>query len=140
MTNYLHEFEKPPLPAPAHGVQVKRIYDEPQPSDGYRALVDRLWPRGVSKQGAALDAWLVELAPSGVLRVWYGHDPKRWPEFRRRYRAELRAHAPELQELRLRAARQRVTLLYSSREPRINHAVVLRDVVLGPGGRRRSRT
>jgi uncharacterized protein YeaO (DUF488 family) len=135
---YLHEFEEPAQPTPAHGVQIKRIYEEPQPGDGFRALIDRLWPRGISKQRAALDAWLVDLAPSHALRIWYGHDPQRWPQFRRRYRAELRAHAAELEELRRRAARQRVTLLYASREPRINHAVVLRQVLLGPGARPRS--
>lgn len=134
---YLHEFEETAPPAPAHGVTVKRIYDEPLPSDGYRALIDRLWPRGISKQRAALDAWLIELAPSSALRIWYGHDPRRWTEFGRRYRAELRAHESELQDLRQRSARQRVTLLYSSREPRTNHAVVLREVLLRPKRRRR---
>lgn len=135
---YLHEFEEPPPGASAHGVQIKRIYEEPQPGDGYRALIDRIWPRGISKQRAALDAWLTDLAPSNALRIWYGHDPKRWPEFRRRYRAELRAHATELEELRRRAAAGRVTLLYSSREPRINNAVALRELLLRPGARRRS--
>ncbi|MGH8131981.1 MAG: DUF488 domain-containing protein [Steroidobacteraceae bacterium] len=133
---YLHELEPAAKPAPARGVQIKRIYDDPDDADGFRALVDRLWPRGVSKQRAALDAWLVELAPSNALRIWYGHDPRRWQEFGRRYRAELRAHAANLQELRRRAAKQRVTLLYGSREARINHAVVLREVLLTAHPRR----
>jgi uncharacterized protein YeaO (DUF488 family) len=141
---YLHEFEEPPATAAQesvsrHGVGIKRIYEEPAPADGYRALIDRLWPRGITRQRAALDAWLIELAPSNALRLWYGHDPQRWSEFGRRYRAELRDKQPLLAELRARAARQRVTLLYGAREPRINHAVVLREVLLGARRQRRSR-
>jgi uncharacterized protein YeaO (DUF488 family) len=118
-------------------VAIKRIYDAPEAADGYRALIDRLWPRGISRERAALDAWLVELAPSTPLRLWFGHDPKRWTKFRRRYRTELRAQRALLESLRGRAQRQRVTLLYGSREPRINHAVVLREVLL-KGARRPS--
>ncbi len=135
---YLNEFEAAPgdaAPA-ARGVAIKRIYEDPDPGDGYRVLIDRLWPRGISKQRAALDAWLVELAPSGALRTWFAHDPKRWAEFGRRYRAELRAQSAKLTQLRRLAARRRVTLLYGSREPRINHAVVLRGVLLGARGAR----
>ena len=76
-----------------HGIAIKRVYDAPESTDGYRVLIDRLWPRGVSKQRAALDAWLTELAPSTALRTRFHHDVKRWPEFARRYRAELRAHS-----------------------------------------------
>ncbi len=111
-------------------VCIKRIYDAPDSADGYRALIDRLWPRGISRKRAALDAWLKELAPSTPLRLWFGHAPQRWTEFRRRYRAELRAQRALLEALRRRAQRQRVTLLYGSREPRINHAVVLRQVLM----------
>ncbi|MFZ1904012.1 MAG: DUF488 domain-containing protein [Steroidobacteraceae bacterium] len=125
---YLHEAESGA--APSHGVQIKRIYDARDPADGYRALVDRLWPRGISKARAALDAWLVELAPSTELRQWFGHEPGRFAEFARRYRAELRAQRHALDELRARAARERVTLLYAARDPRSNHATVLRDVLL----------
>jgi uncharacterized protein YeaO (DUF488 family) len=121
---YLHEFE-----SPAPGVQIKRIHEEPSAQDGFRVLVDRLWPRGISKQRAALDEWRADLAPSTALRRWFAHDPRRWPEFRQRYRAELRAHAAALQALRERAMQQRVTLLYAAREPRINHAPVLRNVL-----------
>jgi len=135
---YLHELESG-APAPDRGgVQIKRIYAQPEPNDGYRALIDRLWPRGISRQRAALDAWLIELAPSSALRVWFGHDPKRWTEFGRRYRAELRRQAVALGALRERARRERVTLLTASREPRINHAVVLRAVLLKRTARRRS--
>jgi uncharacterized protein YeaO (DUF488 family) len=112
------------------GVRIKRIYEAADAADGYRALIDRLWPRGISRERAALDAWLVELAPSTQLRLWFEHDPQRWSEFRRRYRAELRGQPALLDSLRRRAQQQRVTLLYGSREPRINHAVVLREVLL----------
>ena len=112
-----------------HGIAIKRVYDAPESTDGYRVLIDRLWPRGVSKQRAALDAWLTELAPSTALRTRFHHDVKRWPEFARRYRAELRAQAALLQTLRQRARRQRVTLLYGARDPRFNQATVLREVL-----------
>ncbi|MGB6605583.1 MAG: DUF488 family protein [Steroidobacteraceae bacterium] len=127
---YLHETESGATAAPAHGVQIKRIYEERDAADGYRALVDRLWPRGISKARAALDAWLVELAPSTQLRQWFGHDAARFAEFARRYHAELRARRKILDELRVRAAHQRVTLLYAAHDPRINHAAVLRDVLV----------
>lgn len=127
---YLHELE-PDAPAAApRDVAVKRIYDKAEMHDGYRALIDRLWPRGLSRQRAALDTWLVELAPSHELRTWFHHDPKRWREFARRYRAELRAQAEALDALRRRAELMRVTLLTATREPRINHATVLRALLL----------
>lgn len=110
-------------------IHIKRVYDAPARSDGKRILVDRVWPRGIRKQDAALDAWLRDLAPSTELRKWFAHDPDHWPEFRRRYRAELRKHSPELRALRQQAARQRVTLLYGARDPKFNQAVVLREVL-----------
>ena len=119
-------------------IHIKRIYAEPEPADGYRALIDRLWPRGISRARAALDAWLVELAPSTALRKWYGHDPQRWAEFGRRYRAELRTGKAALAALRQQARRGRVTLLTATREERINHAVVLRAVLLKSARARRS--
>jgi uncharacterized protein YeaO (DUF488 family) len=133
---YLHEFASARATAP--GVQIKRIHDEPSAEDGLRVLVDRLWPRGISKERAALDEWCAAIAPSTALRKWFAHDPRRWSEFRRRYRAELRAQAALLQTLRERAAIQSVTLLYAAREPRINHALVLRDVLrsASPAARR----
>jgi uncharacterized protein YeaO (DUF488 family) len=113
-------------------IRIKRIYDEADAADGFRVLVDRLWPRGISKQRAALDAWLTELAPSTALRQWFHLDPTRWLEFTTRYRAELRAQAAALQALRQRAAQQRVTLLYAAHDARRNHAAVLRDVLRKP--------
>lgn len=126
---YLHELEAAAAEPRARGVAVKRIYETPQPEDGMRVLVDRLWPRGVTRQRAALDEWLRDLAPSTALRRWFQRDPQRWLEFARRYRAELRAHAPQLQALRQRARQQRITLLYAARDARMNHAAVLREVL-----------
>jgi uncharacterized protein YeaO (DUF488 family) len=131
---YLHEFEAPSRVSArgrARGIATKRIYAAPESADGYRVLIDRLWPRGVSKQRAALDAWLVNLAPSTALRARFHHDPKRWLEFARRYRAELRAQAALLRTLRQRARRQRVTLLYAARDAHLNNATVLREVLRG---------
>jgi len=132
----LHELEPAPRPAPARGVAIKRVYAPPQRGDGWRVLVDRLWPRGISKKRAALDEWLADLAPSTALRQWFHDDPRRWREFGTRYRAELRAHAAALQSLRQRARRQRVTLLYAARDPHVNHAIVL-QAVLRRSARRR---
>ena len=115
--------------AQARGIALKRIYEAPESADGHRVLIDRLWPRGISKKRAALDAWLRDLAPSTALRTWFHHDPKRWREFVRRYRAELRAQAPLLQTLRQRARRQRVTLLYAARDARMNQGTVLRELL-----------
>ena len=127
---YLHELEPEAPAASGRDVRIKRIYERAEAGDGYRALIDRLWPRGVSRRRAALDAWLVELAPSTALRKWFDHDPKRWSEFGRRYQAELRAQREGLEALRRRAERMRVTLLTATREPRLNHAAVLRAVLL----------
>ncbi|HUO18357.1 MAG TPA: DUF488 family protein [Steroidobacteraceae bacterium] len=118
-------------------IQIKRIYEAPAAADGYRVLIDRLWPRGVSRRRAALDAWLRELAPSDALRTWYRHDPARWPQFRRRYRAQLRLQGAALEALRQRARHGPVTLLTATREARINHAVVLRAVLTPPRPRAR---
>jgi uncharacterized protein YeaO (DUF488 family) len=122
----LHEVEESP---DAAGVRVKRVYEKPARADGFRVLVDRLWPRGLTKDAARLDLWLRDIAPSTELRKWYGHERAKWPEFRRRYRAELRAYREQLEDLRLRAAKQPVTLLYASREGDINHAVVLKELL-----------
>jgi uncharacterized protein YeaO (DUF488 family) len=104
--------------------KIKRVYDAPGAADGARVLVDRLWPRGLSKATARLDLWMKEVAPSPALRQWFGHDPARFTEFKRRYRAELVANAA-LEELRKLGGRRRVTLLYAAKDPEINHAVVL---------------
>ena len=105
---------------------IKRVYDKPQPSDGTRILVDRLWPRGISRRKAALDGWNKDVAPSPALRKWFGHKPERFPEFRKRYRAELK-DSPALKTLR--ATKGKLTLLYGAKDPRINHAIVLAAVL-----------
>jgi uncharacterized protein YeaO (DUF488 family) len=110
-------------------VRLKRAYETPAPSDGYRVLIDRLWPRGVSRAGAALDEWAQELAPSAELRRWFGHDPERFAEFRRRYVIELRRKRPQLAELRRRARSGSLTLVYSAHDIEHNDAVVLADVL-----------
>ena len=115
----------------AANVRLKRAYEPKAPSDGTRILIDRLWPRGVSKAAAAIDRWVKEIAPSTTLRKWFGHDPARWPEFRRRYAAELREHADELASLRNQARRGPITLIYSAHDEAHNDAVVLRSILLG---------
>lgn len=107
-------------------IALKRIYEPATPRDGYRVLVDRLWPRGVSKTKAAVELWLREVAPSTALRTWFQHDPVRWPEFRARYQAELRGHSRVLGPLIAKAKKGRLTLLYSARDERHNQAVVLK--------------
>ena len=108
-------------------VQVKRAYEPPSAGDGYRALVDRLWPRGLSKEDARIDAWLKDLAPSDDLRRWFGHDVERWDEFRERYWQELEEQQAALEELARQANDGRVTLLYGARDTEHNNAVALRD-------------
>ncbi len=110
-------------------VRLKRAYEPAEPADGYRVLVDRLWPRGVAKEAARLDEWARELAPSDELRRWFGHDPAKFAEFRRRYRAELAAREEKLRELRRRARRGTVTLVYAARDPEHNDAVVLAELL-----------
>lgn len=115
---------------PPCNVRLKRAYAPAASEDGERILVDRLWPRGVSKAEAKLDEWLKEIAPSPGLRSWFGHDPKRWDEFRRRYRAELAERADLVKGLRRRARQGPVTLVYSAKDEIHNDAVVLRSVLL----------
>jgi len=110
-------------------VSLKRAYLPPSPEDGVRVLVDRLWPRGVRKSDAAIDRWLKEVAPSTGLRRWFGHDPSRWEEFRRRYRAELSRNTALVDELRALARKGRLTLVYAARDEVHNEAVMLRDVL-----------
>ena len=110
-------------------IRRKRAYDAPATSDGYRVLIDRLWPRGVSKTDAAIDEWARELAPTTELRRWFGHDPGRFEEFRRRYTAELAAHEDKLRELRRRARAGRLTLVYGARDEEHNDAVVLAEIL-----------
>jgi uncharacterized protein YeaO (DUF488 family) len=114
-------------------IRLKRVYDPPSAEDGFRVLVDRLWPRGLKKEAAALDLWMKEIGPSNALRKWFGHDPARWEEFRTRYRAELDERSDLLAQLRLAAARSRLTLLYGARDAVHNQAVALREVLLARG-------
>lgn len=111
-------------------VMLKRAYDSPSNEDGTRVLVDRLWPRGVKKADAAIDHWMKELAPSTELRKWFGHDPARWEEFRRRYSAEIHDHRDELERLRDLARKGAVTLVYAAHDETHNDAVVLREILL----------
>lgn len=106
---------------------IKRVYEPAAPADGYRILVDRLWPRGLSKERAAVDLWLKTIAPSTELRQWFGHDPDKWDEFRKRYFAELATHVEELGQIRTLAKRRRVTLVYGARDTENNDAVALLD-------------
>jgi len=112
-------------------ISAKRAYEPAERSDGYRVLIDRLWPRGVSKAKARLDAWEKAIAPSRELREWYGHDPAKWPEFRRRYTNELRAAEakPVLADLVRRAKRGRVTLVYASQAAQISDVAVLEHLL-----------
>lgn len=112
-------------------VRLKRAYDPPDPADGTRVLVDRLWPRGIKKTEAAINIWLKEVAPSTALRQWFGHDPAKWSEFRRRYRAEL-VHGAALAELRaIVAQNKRTTLVFAASDTEHNDAVVLRELCEG---------
>ena len=116
---------------PASHLRLKRAYEPAEPGDGVRILVDRLWPRGVSKAKAALDDWIKDIAPSTELRKWFGHDPARWAEFQRRYRAELLGQSDALGRIRDLARTRVVTLVYSAHDEEHNDAVVLRAVLLG---------
>jgi uncharacterized protein YeaO (DUF488 family) len=110
-------------------ITLKRVYEKQAPDDGVRYLVERLWPRGVKKESLHMDSWLKEAAPSTELRKWFGHDPEKWPQFRRRYFAEL-DRAPEVwAPIRSAARRGRVTLLYSSHDAEHNNAVALKDYI-----------
>ena len=110
-------------------INIKRIYDAPVPADGRRVLVDRLWPRGVSKDKARIDEWLKEVAPSDELRKWFGHDPEKWEEFRRRYREELKDHEGLLAQLRSEVRKGAVTLLFAAKDAEHNNAVVLKELL-----------
>ena len=112
-------------------IRLKRAYEPPAVTDGTRVLIDRLWPRGLTKKEAAIDRWLREIAPSTELRRWFGHDPGRWQEFQRRYAVELEHHGELMDEL-VRLARQgTLTLIFGARDEEHNDAVVLRELLLG---------
>ena len=111
-------------------LRLKRVYEPPSPEDGVRILVDRLWPRGLTKAHAAVDRWLKEIAPTTELRQWFGHDVHRWPEFRRRYMEELHQDVALLNEIRELAGHKTVTLVFGAHDGEHNDAVVLREVLL----------
>jgi uncharacterized protein YeaO (DUF488 family) len=115
---------------PASNVRLKRAYEPAAADDGTRILIDRLWPRGISKERAAIDQWMKDIAPSTQLRKWFGHDPARWEEFRRRYAKEIRQHADLLEQLRVLARQGQITLVYSARDEKRNDAVELRELIL----------
>ena len=108
-------------------IKLKRAYDDPAPGDGFRVLVDRLWPRGVSKEDAALDRWMKELAPSDALRQWFDHDPDKWNGFRRRYREELDDRGEEIAFLKEKSEAGTLTLVYAAKDTEHNNAVALKD-------------
>lgn len=107
-------------------IKLKRVYEEPSPEDGFRVLAERLWPRGFTKQRAAVDLWLKELAPSPELRKWFGHDPAKWREFQQRYWAELQGHQGAVGLLKQKAREGHVTLVYAARDEQHNCAVALK--------------
>jgi len=114
-------------------LRVKRVYASPSPEDGARILVDRLWPRGLSREKARVDLWLKELAPSTELRKWFNHDPAKWDEFRQRYQQELRQQPAALAQLAELAGTRPVTLLFGAKEERFNDAVALKAFILAHG-------
>jgi uncharacterized protein YeaO (DUF488 family) len=117
-------------------IRTKRAYEPADRKDGFRVLADRLWPRGLAKADARIDLWAKALAPSDALRRWYGHEPERWPEFRRRYFAELEANAEVaevVEALLAEAHRGTLTLVFSSKEPRLNNASALKEWLEGQG-------
>lgn len=111
-------------------IRIKRAYEAPVASDGVRVLVDRLWPRGLARDLARIDHWLKDVAPSSELRKWFGHDPERWPEFRKRYRAELKADAEAVAELRaLAKGAKTLTLVFAAKDEVHNNAMVLKELL-----------
>jgi len=111
-------------------IKIKRIYDPPAGDDGFRILVDRLWPRGMSKDRAKVDLWLKEISPSNELRKWYGHAPEKWAEFKKRYLREIRERKEEFDLLLEKARGGIVTFLFSSQEEKLNNAAALKELVM----------
>ncbi len=110
-------------------ISIKRVYEAPSADDGFRVLVDRVWPRGIARDAAAVGLWMKDIAPSTELRKWFGHDPERWEEFRRRYFAELEQLPELVEQLRGQAGKGRLTLVYSARDKAHNQAVVLKQAL-----------
>jgi uncharacterized protein YeaO (DUF488 family) len=115
---------------PTGNVKLKRAYEPPAADDGTRILIDRLWPRGITKERAAIDQWMKDISPSTELRKWFGHDPARWDELRRRYAQEVRQNADLIDQLRSFARQGAITLVYSARDEKHNDAVELRELIL----------
>jgi len=111
-------------------IKIKRIYDSPKPDDGIRILVDRLWPRGLSKEKARVDLWLKEISPTNELRKWYAHDPKKWAEFKKKYFKDLDMKRELVNQIVQKMKEGDVSLLYSSKEEKINNAVALKEYIL----------
>ncbi len=110
-------------------ISIKRVYDQPEQTDGFRILIDRLWPRGLSKEKAKVDLWLKEIAPSTELRKWFNHDPEKWKEFAKRYKAEIKKNIEALTLLKSKIKEGKVTLVYGAKEERDNDAVVLQKIL-----------
>lgn len=115
-------------------IALKRVYDPPADDDGLRVLVERLWPRGMTKDEAAIDHWLKDVSPSRELRKWFGHQPERWDEFRRRYEAEIAGNPAALETLRGWCEEGRVTFVFAARDRELNSAVILRDFLIRDSG------
>ena len=118
---------------PDFAIQIKRVYEAPDPADGKRILVDRLWPRGLSKEKAQIDYWAREIAPSTELRRWYGHDPAKWSQFKTRYFTELNANSDKVIALLAYARKGPATFVYSSKEQALNNALALREYAESTG-------
>ena len=114
-----------------HELRLKRVYEAPHKDDGTRILVDRLWPRGLTKEKAKVDLWLKEIAPSTELRKWFAHDPKKWRSFRERYQTELKHHPDQVKLLKTKASEGTVTLIYGARDQEHNEALVLKEFLEG---------
>lgn len=112
-----------------HPIKIKRVYDEYAKKDGYRILVDRIWPRGVSKEDAKLDKWNKEIAPSDELRKWFDHKEERFEEFKKRYKKELEDHQDDLKEIKKIANEKTVTILYGAKDEKMNQAVILKEIL-----------
>lgn len=108
-------------------IQIKRVYEKPDPKDGFRILVDRLWPRGLTKEKAAVDLWLKDVAPSTELRKWFGHDPEKWKEFQKKYLKELKENKEAVDTLKEHLKKGTVTLLYAAKDEAHNEAEMLKD-------------
>ena len=120
-------------------IQTKRVYNPPAAADGLRILIDRLWPRGLTKKEAAIDEWMKDIAPSTELRRWFAHDPEKWREFQRRYREELKEKSDLIRDITDRAASRKVTLVYGARDEVHNDAAVLASIVRARLARRATR-